>query len=206
MGFGSDRDVEASPASREIAAEASSEFARAPSYEELWARPRRVETRAAPPAKRDRWPVFATIVAVVIGASGLIALRERIVRILPPAASAYRALGMPVNLAGLELRDVRSRIVMDGARKVLVTEGEIVNIRREQNRVPPVTLAVRGENGLPRYTWTAPAPKSRLEPGEKIAFRARLAAPPEDGADVLVRFAKLEETKGAATGRGVARR
>jgi hypothetical protein len=84
---------------------------------------------------------------------------------------------------------------------VLVTEGEIVNIRRERNNVPAVTLAVRGANGLDRYSWTAPTPKARLEAGEKIAFRARLASPPEDGAEVLVRFARLDEKNKSSSSR-----
>jgi hypothetical protein len=37
-----------------------------------------------------------------------------------------------------------------------------------------------------------PAPRSRLEGAEKIAFVARLAAPPEDGTEVAVRFAEAE--------------
>lgn len=200
MGLVHDRDFDGPATPGEIAAEASSEFPRPPSYEEMWGRPNRPAVRPLPERKSDRWPVFATMIAVVFGATAIIAMRERIVRVLPAMATAYRALGMPVNLAGLEFRDVRSRIVIDGARKVLVTEGEIVNMRREQNRVPPITLAVRGPNGLDRYAWTAPTPKSRLEAGEKVAFRARLASPPEDGADVLVRFAKFEERKTAPAG------
>ena len=195
MSISINREFEPHLGAREIAAEASSEFPSAPSYEDIWGAPRRIERRPETPAKRDRWPVIATILAVIVGATALIALRERIVRIVPPVAGAYRAAGLPVNLAGLELRDVRSKVVQDGARKVLTVEGEIVNIRREQSRVPPVKLAVRGANGLDRYSWTAPAPKSRLEAGEKIGFSARLASPPEDGADVLVRFARLEEAK-----------
>ncbi len=62
---------------------------------------------------------------------------------------------------------------------------------------------MRGPNGLDRYAWTAPTPKSRLEGGEKIAFRARLASPPEDGAEVLVRFAKFEEKKAEPAGANV---
>lgn len=193
-----------SGAAPEIAAEASSKFVHAPSYEELWGRPARPAARPLPARRGDRWPLLATILAIVLGASALIAMRERIVRILPPAASVYGAIGLPVNLAGLELRGVRSQIVMDGARKVLTVEGEIVNIRREANRVPPVSLAIRGENGLDRYRWMAAAAKAKLEPGEKIAFRARLASPPEDGADVLVRFAKLEEAKAGAAAKPVA--
>ncbi len=200
MGAGFEHQLQPQPRdAREIAAEASSDVARSPSYDELWGRPQRPAVRPLPEPRRDRWPILATILAILIGASALIAMRERIVRLLPPAAGAYGAIGMPVNLAGLELRDVHSRIVMDGSRKVLTVEGDIVNIRRNQNRVPMVALAIRGENGLERYNWTTPAPKSRLEPGEKIAFRARLASPPEDGADVLVRFAKLDEVKASAS-------
>jgi hypothetical protein len=199
MGVAHDRGSGGPAAPREIAAEASSDALGAPSYDELWGRPARPAARELPKPKRDRWPIFATIVAIIIGATALIAMRERIVRIFPPLSTAYRAVGLPVNLAGLELRDVHSRIVMDGARKVLVTEGEIVNIRREQNRVPSITLAIRGANGLDRYSWTAPTPKSRLDAGERIAFRARLASPPEDGAEVLVRFARLDEAKAAPT-------
>ncbi|KAF2991716.1 hypothetical protein OGR47_08600 [Methylocystis sp. MJC1] len=198
MSFTQEEDIRRRSAPQEIAAEASSEFSRTPSFDELWGRPMRPVARQAPEVKRDRAPIVAAIIAIIIGATAMIAMRERIVRIAPPLATTYRALGMPVNLAGLELRDVRSRIVMDGARRVLVTEGEIVNIRRDRNAVPAISLAVRGTNGLDRYRWTAPAPKSRLDAGEKIAFRARLASPPEDGAEVLVRFAKLDAEKGQA--------
>ncbi len=179
--------------SPEIRAEAASAASRATGHEELWSRAApRPAIRDLPLVERDRWPLIATIIAIILGVSALIAMRERIVRILPPMATAYRLLGAPVNLAGLELRDVRARIVTDGGRRVLVTEGEIVNLRREPNRAPPLSIAVRGANGLARYVWTAPAPKARLEAAEKIGFSARLASPPEGGTEVLVRFAKAE--------------
>ncbi|MGA9825529.1 MAG: hypothetical protein WBQ53_11920, partial [Methylocystis sp.] len=181
----------------EISAEASSQSRRAPTYEELWREPRRLAASiSVAPAPRDRLPGWAAIVAILMGASALIALREKIVAVAPPAAKAFAAIGLPVNLAGLELREVRSHIEMDGARKVLAVEGEIANVRRESRSVPPVALTVRGEDGQAKYAWITRAAKSRLEPGETIAFRARLAAPPESGADVLVRFSSLEEAAG----------
>ncbi len=183
----------------EIAAEAASEFTRAPSYDELWRNARRAPPLSEPPAAPVwRPPVLAAVVLVLVGVMALIGLRERVARLLPATAPAYAAVGLPVNLAGLELRGVRSRILLDGERRVLAIEGEIVNLRREANRVPPVALTVRGENGQAKYAWTAPAPKARLEAGETIAFRARLASPPEGGADVLVRFAQVEATKAKA--------
>ena len=181
----------------EISAEASSESRRAPTYEELWREPRRLAASiSVAPAPRDRVPGWAAVVAILMGVSALIALREKIVDVAPPAAKAFAAIGLPVNLAGLELREVRSHIEMDGARKVLAVEGEIANTRRESRSVPPVALTVRGEDGQAKYAWTTRVAKSRLEPGETIAFRARLASPPESGADVLVRFSSLEEAAG----------
>jgi hypothetical protein len=177
--------------SLDIAAEATSEYARGPSYDELWRDPRR-PTQETPAMRRSRLPVVVAIISVILGAMALIALREKIVRIAPLSATFYSGIGLPVNLAGLELRSLKSQIVIDGVRKVLTIEGEIVNLRREANRVPPMALTVRGENGLDKYAWTEPAPKARLEPGETIAFRARLASPPPDGANVLVRFASAE--------------
>ena len=178
----------------EISAEASSESPRAPTYEELWREPRRLAASiSVAPAPKDRLPGWAAVIAILMGVSALIALREKIVDVAPPAAKAFAAIGLPVNLAGLELREVRSHIEMDGARKVLAVEGEIANMRRESRSVPPVALTVRGEDGQAKYAWTTRAAKSRLEPGETIAFRARLASPPESGADVLVRFSSLEE-------------
>ena len=181
----------------EISAEASSESARAPTYDELWREPRRLAASiSVAPASKDRLPGWAAVVAILMGVSALIALREKIVDVAPPAAKVFAAIGLPVNLAGLELREVRSHIEMDGARKVLAVEGEIANTRRDSRSVPPVALTVRGEDGQAKYAWTTRAAKSRLEPGETIAFRARLASPPESGADVLVRFSGLEEAAG----------
>jgi len=183
----------------EISAEASSESLRAPTYEELWREPRRLAASiSVAPAPKDRASSWGVAVAILMGVSALIALREKIVDVAPPAAKVFAAIGLPVNLAGLELRDLHSRIEMDGARKVLAVEGEIANMRRESRSVPPVALTVRGEDGQAKYAWTTRAAKSRLEPGETIAFRARLAAPPENGADVLVRFSSLEEAAGRA--------
>ncbi|MGA9600512.1 MAG: hypothetical protein WBS22_09735 [Methylocystis sp.] len=136
--------------------------------------------------------IFAAIVATVIGAMALIGLREKIVRISPRAAAPYAAVGLPVNLDGLAFAGVRSRVEREGTRKALVVEGEIVNLCREANLLPPLALSVRGADGQDKYAWTTRAPKARLEGGETVAFHARLTAPPEEGAEVLVRFARNE--------------
>ena len=133
--------------------------------------------------------IFTAVVATLIGAMALIGLRDRIVSIAPLAAAPYAVLGLPVNLDGLALADLRSRVSLEGARKVLLVEGEIVNLRRDAKSVPPLALSVRGADGRDEYAWTTRPPKARLDAGERVAFHARLVSPPEDGAEVLVHFA-----------------
>ncbi|HEY8262354.1 MAG TPA: hypothetical protein VIG55_14165 [Methylosinus sp.] len=175
--------------------------AHAPSLDD-WERAHARLWRAPPPEEEpwqqrraSRLPVIAAAIAVMLGVMGLIGMRERIVRLAPGAASLYSAAGLKVNLSGLDLRGVTSKIAADGDRKVLTVEGEIVNLRQEANRVPKVALAVRGPDGRDRYVWTETPPKTKLAAGETMAFRARLASPPADGTDVMVRFAALDDGK-----------
>jgi hypothetical protein len=49
-------------------------------------------------------------------------------------------------------------------------------------------FAIRNDIGHEIYTWTTPPPESVLAPGATLAFRSRLAAPPPEGREVVVRF------------------
>jgi predicted Zn finger-like uncharacterized protein len=123
---------------------------------------------------------------------GVIGLRAEIVRLWPETGTAYAALGLPVNLRGLELRDLRTVSTREAGGPVLSIEGEIANVRSGETEVPPIELAIRDEDGHVLYTWTARSQRRRLAAGESILFRARLAAPPPDGHDILARFAPAE--------------
>ncbi|MDP3544997.1 MAG: DUF3426 domain-containing protein [Phreatobacter sp.] len=123
--------------------------------------------------------------------------REQVVRTVPDSAGLYESIGLPVNLRGVEFRDVKgANEVVDGV-VVLVVEGRLVNITGRPVELPRLRLSVRDAAGKEIYTWTATAPKARLEAGEAAPFRSRLASPPPDGASVEVRFF----TRVDATGR-----
>ena len=97
---------------------------------------------------------------------------------------------MPVNLRGLSIDGVRATIAgaSDDRRELLVA-GEIVNLRQAETPVPNLRITLPGDDGRELYLWTAREPKPRLGPHERVAFRARLAAPPSGVRDVLVKFA-----------------
>jgi hypothetical protein len=49
-------------------------------------------------------------------------------------------------------------------------------------------LAVRNAAKEEIYSWTAAPPRESLSPGLAVGFRSRLASPPPDSRDVLIRF------------------
>jgi predicted Zn finger-like uncharacterized protein len=153
---------------------------------------RRRQDRSTPKsyALRRGGKTFAAL--LILGcAMGALAARETIVRAVPTTSRIFAAVGLRVNLRGLALDNVRTNIFDSGDRKVLIVEGAIVNLRDSSRETPNMRIALRGLNKQELYVWTAPAPKARLGPNEEVAFRTRLAAPPEGVSDVLVRFAAV---------------
>lgn len=148
-------------------------------------RPVRSRRRARP----FRLPRPALAFCAVIGLfAALLGPRATIVGVVPEFAGLYAAIGFPVNLRGLEFRGVKTTREMQDGIPVLVIEGEVVNVTRHSTEIPRVRLAVLGEAGQELYSWTTLLQRSILGVDEKVAFRSRLASPPADARQVLVRF------------------
>ena len=141
-------------------------------------------------------PVAIGLVAAVALIVAVLGLRESIVRMVPSLAGTYAAIGLPVNLRGLEFRGVKTTQEIQDGIPVLVIEGEVVNITRHPVEVPRVRIAVLGPSQQELYAWTTLLQRSILADNEKVAFRSRLASPPPSGKEVLVRFL----TRGDLTG------
>ncbi|MDE2578034.1 MAG: hypothetical protein KGL46_04440 [Hyphomicrobiales bacterium] len=140
---------------------------------------------AAAAARRTPWVALGA--ALMLGMA-LVGLRNPVTRLVPRAAGVYAAVGLPVNLVGFALSHVGARIVMDESRRILIVDGDMANAGAVTLTAPLVKVSVRGPDGAQIYTWSARPPKQQFGPGEKAAFIARLAAPPVDGADVVVEF------------------
>ncbi len=150
--------------------------------------PRPKRPIAAPKLEKRRAGALPWIIAAFVAWIALVGGRTQIVRLLPGAAPAYAALGMAVNLREMDILGVTSKLVDEDGRKILLVEGEIRNLSSEARTPPRMRLAVLDAKGAEIYFWTAAPAKSRLNAGEKAFFRARLAAPPDEGAEVRVRF------------------
>ena len=143
-------------------------------------------------------PAFV-LAGLVIATMTAVAARATIVSIAPATATIYAGVGLPVNLLGLSIVKVHATVAQptEGPGELLIS-GEIENLRDAKTSAPNLRLELRGEDGREMYVWTAKGPKSSLNAHERVAFRARLAAPPAGVRDVLVKFAE-PGNKGAFT-------
>ncbi len=176
------------PAGPEIVAEAR--FTRRPSVlqETVSSPPRRQ------PAARRRLSqnITASLTAAAMLGLGMAAVagKASLVAAFPPSEAVFATLGLPVNLKGLGIADIRSTVMTGDGAPTLTLEGHITNLRSEAMPVPALRIAVRDKNRRELYYWTSPAPKAQLAVGETVTFRSRLSAPPTDGQDLAVSFAE----------------
>jgi predicted Zn finger-like uncharacterized protein len=134
-------------------------------------------------------PLLPTIIAAQLLAIGtVVGWRNDVVRAMPPAASLFRLIGLSVNLRGLAFADLRATPEAQDGVAVLVIEGTIENVTGSTVIVPRLRFALRNGARAELMSWTAPPEQPTLGAGEALAFRSRLAAPPANGSDVLVRF------------------
>ncbi len=159
------------------------------------ARRARLKNKRKKSSRNSRWIAIALVLfalnVAVLGA------RSEIVRYLPQTASLFSAIGLPVNLRNLEFENiVISKETQDGV-SILIIEGKVVNTSRKAVDVPRLRFAARAPNGQEVYTWTMQPPRSILGPGDSMPFTSRLAAPPANAADILVRFFTSQDAGGA---------
>jgi len=155
-----------------------------------------VAARRAPKAKKAKnrtikWPSLglpAAIVLMIAVLGALVGFRSHVVRFAPQTASLYGAIGLPVNLRGLTFENVRTTGEVHEGVPVLIVEGTIANVVNKTVEVPRLRFAMRNPAGQEIYAWTSVTGRSVLSPGETTTFRSRLASPPSDGRDVVVRF------------------
>ena len=149
--------------------------------------------RFARPAKRKRlvWPLShmqSVILALIIVDAIVVGWRTDFVRVMPQTASFYAAIGMPVNLRRLNFDGLATATEQHESVPILVVEGNIVNDTSKTAEVPHIRFAVRNAARQEIYSWTAVPSRAMLPAGEAVSFHTRLASPPPDAHDVMVRF------------------
>ena len=141
--------------------------------------------------QRWRWPLSilqTAMMALFVVDAIIVCWRTDFVRAMPETASFFAWIGMPVNLRGLDFDSVATTTEQHDGMPILVIGGNIVNDTTSTVNVPHLRFAVRNAAHQEIYSWTAVPARATLPPGEAITFHTRLASPPPDAHDVLVRF------------------
>jgi hypothetical protein len=135
--------------------------------------------------------VWAGVVAAIALclALGLI-FRIQVVKWWPGTATAYAALGMPVNASGLLIDKVRAAPAIVQGHRSLVVTGVLTNASATPRPAPAFRVSILDKAGKPltqRVIETAPP--VALKVGEARRFQLQVADPPAGAVDVEVTLA-----------------
>jgi len=186
------------PADEETSAEADADWASAlqDDGDDALARPRRGSLFARLPRPQFLFrasgkPLISlptTCAAMGALVLALVIWRVDVVRLLPQTATFYKMVGLEVNLRGLVFKDVKLTTETVDGKPVLVIEGVITGETRKPVELPRLRFSVRDAQGAEIYAWNTVLQQSVLNPGERAAFKSRLASPPPEGRNIDIRF------------------
>jgi len=155
--------------------------------------------------QRRRMRRAATLGATWVGAAvivlglilALLTYRLAVVQAWPQTASFYRAIGFPVNIAGVEVEALRGRSLLNLPDKVIVG-GALRNIR-DHEVVPPNLIIILRDNGgkeVVRQPLKLDGPP--ILPGKVQGFAAVVSNPEGKGSDISIDFDLVAETPALA--------
>jgi len=93
-------------------------------------------------------------------------------------------------------KDVKVTTETVEGRPVLVIEGTIVSQIRKTADLPRLRFSVRDAQGAELYAWNTVLEQTVLKPGDRAAFKSRLAAPPPEGRSIDIRFFNKHDVAG----------
>jgi predicted Zn finger-like uncharacterized protein len=135
----------------------------------------------------------ATGAALAASATGMVAFRQDVAELWPRSASAFAALGLDVNVYGLEFYDLAVERDFDGATPILLVSGEVRNIGRDAKLAPPVRISLRDTRSHEIFELVNVVSDQPIEAGGSIPFQIRVENPPEDAVDLEATFASFSE-------------
>jgi len=134
--------------------------------------------------------VWAGVAVVLLAGAGAAAMfRDDVVRAWPKAASAYAAVGLPVNPLGLTIEQVRAEPSLQDGHAALAVFGVIHNVTDHAVAAPPLRISLLDRQGRRVSGQIAMLANSRIPPGETRHFLTAILDPPFSAQDLQVEFA-----------------
>ena len=140
-----------------------------------------------------------TVLALFVGGTlmGGYQWRADIASFWPATTHVYAAVGAPVNLRGLEFRNVGYEKQEEQGLPVLAVSGEVVNVSGAAVSLPRLRVGLRHGDQNELYHWTFALSQSELPADEATTFVTRLSSPPVEARDIEVRFVRESENMAA---------
>ncbi|GAM98368.1 hypothetical protein U91I_02001 [alpha proteobacterium U9-1i] len=139
----------------------------------------------------------ATGAALAASAAGMVVFRQDVAEMWPRSASAFAALGLDVNVYGLEFYDLAVERAFDGPTPILLVSGEVRNIGRDDKLVPPVRVSLRDTQSREIFELVHAVSETPLAAGGATPFQIRVENPPADAVDLEATFASFAELNSA---------
>ena len=115
--------------------------------------------------------------------------RVQVVQRYPAMAGIYEAVGLGVNVVGLDFTNVTTMRTLRDGKEVLIVSAQIIGLTPEPVPVPAVVVTLIGANGRGVYEWSVTPAVRDLMAGERATFDTQLTLPPGDAARVRLSFA-----------------
>lgn len=132
--------------------------------------------------------VWAGVASIFLGLlAGAWLFRVEVVDVLPRTAVAYAAVGMPVNVTGLEFEAVGARALPETPDKVMVS-GALRNVRDREIVAPAVRVALLDDQGAEIAHAVVRTDGAPVLPGQASGFAVILADPGGKATGVGVDF------------------
>jgi predicted Zn finger-like uncharacterized protein len=133
------------------------------------------------------WMGALVLLAILVGALAL--FRTDVVRVWPPTASLYAAVGLPVNALGLTIEQVRAEPSLQDGHAALAVSGFIRNVAGRSVVAPPLRISLMNAQGKRVAGQIAVLANARVPPGETRRFITAILDPPFSAQTLQVEFA-----------------
>lgn len=115
--------------------------------------------------------------------------RVQVVQRYPAMAGVYEAVGLGVNVIGLDFTNVTTLSTLRDGKEVLIVSAQIIGLEPQPVPVPAVVVTLIGANGQGVYEWSVTPAVRDLMLGERATFDTQLTLPPGEAARVRLSFA-----------------
>lgn len=115
--------------------------------------------------------------------------RVQLVERIPSLAGVYAAVGLGVNVVGLDFSNVTAQRALRDGKEMLIVSAQIVGLTPDPVAVPPVVVTLLGPNGAAIYEWSVTPSARDLMAGERSSFDTQLALPPGEAERMRLSFA-----------------